>query len=106
MKNKNIKYSIIAISVLIVVLILLYIFPNKSALNNPESFWKACGDNPVIGDAFHLSKEDNNFRSDTIFAGQTPVGVVIDLENRFWAGDRILTVKSLKTGGVGTYCEK
>ena len=106
MKNKDIKYSVIGISILIVVLILLYIFPNKSALNNPDRFWKVCGDNPVIGDAFHLSKEDNNFRNDTIFAGQTPVGVVIDLENRFWAGDRILTIKSLKTGEVGTYCEK
>jgi hypothetical protein len=105
MKNKNVKYSIIAVSILIMVLILLYIFPNKSPFNNPESFWKAC-DKPVIGDAFHLSKEDNNFKNDTIFARQIPVGVVVNLENRFWAGDRILTVKSLKTGEVGTYCEK
>ena len=103
MKNKNIKYSIIAISVLIVILILLYIFPNKSALNNPEGFWKA-DEKSVIGDAFHLSKEDNNFRNDTIFAGQVPV--VINLENRFWAGYRILTVKSLRTGEVGNYYEK
>ena len=105
MKNKNIKYSIIAVSIVVVVLILLYIFPNKSFLNNPESFWKA-GENPVIGDAFHLSKEDNNFRNDTIFARQIPVGVVINLENRFWAGDRILIVKSIKTGEMGTYYEK
>ena len=105
MKNKNIKYSIIAISIVIVVLILLYIFPNKSALNNPESFWKAC-ENPVIGDAFHLSKEDNNFRNDTIFAGENPVGLVLEIENRFWAGDRVLTVKSLKSGLTGKYCEK
>ena len=106
MKDKYMKYSIIAVSIVVAVLVLLYIFPNKSALNNPESFWKACGDNPVIGDAFHLSKEDNNFRNDTIFARQIPVGVVVNLENRFWAGDRVLTVKSLKTGEVGTYCEK
>ncbi len=106
MKNKNVKYSIIAVSIVIVVLILLYIFPSKSPLNNLESFWKACGENPIIGDAFHLSEEDNNFRNDTIFARQIPVGVVLNLENRYWAGDRILTVKSLKTGEVGTYCEK
>lgn len=105
MKNKNIKYSIIAISILIAVLILLYIFPNKSSLNNAESFWKAC-EKPVIGDAFHLSKEYKNFRNDTIFAREIPVGVVLNLENRFWAGDRILTVKSLKTGETAKYCEK
>lgn len=105
MKNKNIKYSVIGISILIVVLILLYIFPNKSPLNNPEGFWKA-DEKSVIGDAFHLSKEDNNFRNDTIFARQVPVGVVINLENRFWTGDRILTVKSLRTGEVGNYYEK
>lgn len=105
MKNKNFKYSLIAISIVIVVLILLYVFPNKSALNNPESFWKAC-ENPVIGDAFHLSKKDNNFRNDTIFAGENPVGVVLEIENRFWAGDRIMIVKSLKTGKTGKYCEK
>ena len=106
MKNKNVKYSVIAISIVILVLTFLYVFPNKSPLNNPESFWKACGDNSVIGDAFHLSKKDNNFRNDTIFAREIPVGVVVNLENRFWAGDRILTVKSLKTGETGKYCEK
>lgn len=95
----------IGISVLLIVLSLLYFFPNKSALNNPEGFWKA-DEKSVIGDAFHLSKEDNNFRNDTIFARQVPVGVVINLENRFWAGDRILTVKSLRTGEVGNYYEK
>lgn len=105
MKNKNLKYSVIAISILIVVLILLYIFSNKSALNNSESFWKS-GENPVIGDAFHLSKEDNNLRNDTIFAGENPVGVVLNVENRFWAGDRVLTVKSIKTSQIGDYYEK
>lgn len=105
MKNKNIKYSVIAISILIVVLILLYIFPNRSPLNNPDSFWKACG-KPVIGDSFHLSKEDKNYRNDTIFAGDMPVAIVLNLENRFWAGDRVLTVKSLKTEEVSIYCEK
>lgn len=105
MINKNLKYSFIAISIVIVALAFVYLFPNKSALNNTESFWKAC-EKPVIGDAFHLSKEDNNFRNDTIFAGQTPVAIVLEIENRFWAGDRILTVKSLKTGEVGFYCEK
>jgi len=105
MRSKNLKYSLIALSVLILVLIFLYIFPNKSPLNNPESFWKAC-EKSVIGDAFHLSEKDNNFRNDTIFANQNPVGVVVDLENRFWAGDRIIFVKSLKTGETGKYCEK
>jgi len=105
MKNKNIKYSIIAVSIVIVVLILLYIFPNKSPLNNPEGFWKA-DEKSVIGDAFHLSKEDKNFRNDTIFARQIPVGIVVDLENRFWSGDRMMTVKNIKTGEVGTYYEK
>ena len=74
-------------------------------MNNPESFWKAC-ENPVMGDAFHLSKKDNNFRNDTIFAGENAVGVVLEIENRFWAGDRIMIVKSLKTGKTGKYCEK
>lgn len=105
MKNKNLKYSIIGLSIVIVVLILLYIFPNKSALNDSDSFWKAC-EKPVIGDAFHLSKEDSNFRNDTIFAGQIPVAIVLEIENRFWAGDRILTVKSLRTNQIGSYCEK
>ena len=105
MKNKNLKYSIVAISIVIFVLVLLYIFPNASPLNNPESFWKA-GEKSVIGDAFHLSEEDQNFRNDTIFARQIPVGIVVHIENRFWAGDRILTVKSLQTGEVGTYYEK
>lgn len=105
MKNKNIKYSIVSISIVIVVLVLLYIFPNKSPLNNPESFWKV-GDNPVIGDVFYLSEKENNFRNDTIFVGKTPVGFVINLENRFWAGDRILTIKSIKTREIGKYYEK
>ena len=105
MKNKNLKYSIVAISIVIVVFVLLYVFPNKSALNHPESFWKA-GENPIIGDAFHLSKKDNNFRNDTIFAGEIPVAKVIEIQNRFWAGDRVLTLKSLKTGEVADYYEK
>ncbi len=105
MKNKNVKYSVIAISILIVVLGLLYIFPNKSALNNHDRFWKA-GENPIIGDAFHLSEKDKNLRNDTIFAGKLPVAVVLNVENRFWAGDRILTVKSLRTGQISDYYEK
>jgi len=105
MKNKNLKYSTIAISIVIVVLILLYLFPNKEALNDPESFWKADA-KAVIGDAFHLSKDDANFSNDTIFAQKNPVGVVLKLENRFWTGDRILTVKNIKTGAIGTYYEK
>ena len=105
MKNKNIKYSIIAVSILVIVLSLLYIFPNKSALNNQDSFWKS-GENPIVGDAFHLSKKDKNFRNDTIFAGKLPVAVVLNVENRFWSGDRILTLKSIKTGQIADYYEK
>jgi len=95
----------LAILFVIIIMILLYIFPNKSPLNNPEGFWKA-DEKSVIGDAFHLSKEDNNFRNDTIFARNVPVGIVLNLENRFWAGDRILTVKNIKTETIGNYYEK
>jgi len=105
MKSKNLKYSIIAISIVIVVLILLYIFPNKSPFNNPDSFWKA-RENPVCGDILYLSKERNNFKNDTIFKGEIPVAVVIEIQNRFWAGDRIMTLKNIKTREIGTYAEK
>lgn len=95
----------LAILFVIIIMILLYIFPNKSPLNNPEGFWKA-DEGSVIGDAFHLSKKDNNFRNDTIFARNVPVGIVLNLENRFWAGDRVLTVKNIKKGTIGNYYEK
>lgn len=105
MKNKNLKYSFIAISIVILVLILFYIFPNKSPFNKPDNFWKA-GDNPVFGDVLHISKEGNNFRNDTIFTNEIPVAIVIKIEDRFWSGDRVLTIKNIKTGETGTYYEK
>lgn len=104
-KNKNAKYSLIAISILIIVLAFLYIFPNKSPLNNPESFWLA-GNNPVLGDGIHISKERNNIKNDTLFRDQIPIAVILKLENRFWSSDRILTIKNIKTQEIGTYYEK
>ncbi|HEU4497654.1 MAG TPA: hypothetical protein VFR70_11430 [Flavobacterium sp.] len=105
MKSNNLKYSFIAVSILAAVLLLLYVFPNKSSFNDPERFWKA-GGKPVIGDAFHLSEAYGNLKNDTIFAQKIPVAVVLKLENRFWLGDRVLTVKSIKTGEIGKYYEE
>ena len=105
MKNKNVKYSIVAISIVIISLFFVYIFPNKSPFNKPDNFWKA-GDNAVFGDVLYILKEGNILRNDTIFTNEISVAVVLEVQDRFWAGDRVLKIKNIKTGEIGTYYEK
>jgi hypothetical protein len=107
MKSKHFQYSFVAISIVIAFWIIgsVFIFPSKSPFNNTRSFWKP-RDNPVLGDILQFSHVDSNFRNDTLFKDKIPIAVVLEMENRFFSGDRVITVKNIKTGEIGTYCEK
>ncbi|HEX8576330.1 MAG TPA: hypothetical protein VF677_08560 [Flavobacterium sp.] len=108
MKSKHFQYSFIAISILIALWVVgsVFIFPNKSPVNNPGSFWKPSGGKAVFGDVVQFSNDANDFRNDTLFKGRIPIAIVLEMENRFFSGDRVMTVKNIKTGEIGTYCEK
>ncbi|NBL65221.1 hypothetical protein GV828_08440 [Flavobacterium sp. NST-5] len=105
MKNKNLKYSLIALSVLILALLYVYVFPNKTPFNEPGNFWKASS-KPVLGDVVHISKEEAKLYNDTLYVNEIPRALIIKVENNFWAGTRTLEIKNLQTGSTGTYVEK
>lgn len=105
MKSRSLNFIGVSIGITVLVVIATVVFQSKSQLNDHSSFWKP-RDNPVLGDVLQFSYEANNFRNDTLFKNKIPIAVVLELENRFFCGDRIMTIKSIKTGQIGTYCEK
>lgn len=105
MKNKNVKYSIIAASIFALVLAYLFFFPNISPVNKPDKFWKAYS-KPVLGDSMIISKLDSEMRNDTLLINGLPKAIIIEVESKFWRGDRFLTIKSLENGQTGIYIEK
>jgi len=85
MKSKHFQYTFIAISIVIAFWIIgsVFIFPNKSPLNNSGSFWKPSGGKPVFGDVLQFSGDANNFSNDTLFKDKIPIAIVLEIKNRF-----------------------
>ena len=91
---------------LIIVFSILAIFScsRENEIKNVR-FWKFSGEEH-LGDLLMFNSKNFTISNDTIYENKVPVFKIIEFENRFLIGDKVLRLKEINTNNIGRYVSK